>query len=131
LADRKQALQFSDGPSRKKPAAGAHLAALRKAAGLSQAAPAEAIGVPQSNIGFWEFADKPPRSDVLPALSRVLGVSVESLLSPGAESSLKSKHRGPKGKLIKAFEIASSLPKKQQELVEKFVDTLAAQLKAG
>ncbi len=42
---------------RKQPRQGAHLAALRKAAGLTQAELADAVGVPQTNIAFWEFSD--------------------------------------------------------------------------
>ena len=116
--------------TRKQPKQGAHLAALRQAAGLTQAELADAIGVPQTNIAFWEFADKPPRSDVLPKLATVLGVSVELLLAPAALPP-PARKRGPRGRLLKAFEAASSLPKRQQQLVEQFVSTLVAQRKAG
>lgn len=112
--------------TRKPPKQGAHLAALRRAAGLTQAELADAIGVPQTNIAFWEFSDKPPRSDVLPKLAEVLGVSVEALLSPATPPPAYNK-RGPKGRLLRAFEAASSLPKRQQQLVEQFVSTLLAQ----
>jgi transcriptional regulator with XRE-family HTH domain len=60
-----------------RPSQGAHLAALRQAAGFSQSALAAQVGETQQNIAFWEQSDKPPRSDVLPKLARVLGVSVE------------------------------------------------------
>jgi transcriptional regulator with XRE-family HTH domain len=56
-----------------RPPQGAHLAALRQAAGLSQSALATRVGESQQNIAFWEQSDKPPRSDVLPRLARVLG----------------------------------------------------------
>jgi len=111
-------------------AQGAHLAALRRAAGLSQAELAKAIGVHQSNVAFWEFSDKPPRSDVLPALAEILGVTFEKLLSP-SDSSSQIHRPGPKGKLLKAFEAAASLPRKQQALVEQFVSTLLAQHKGA
>ncbi len=114
--------------SRQRPRQGAHLYQLRQSAGLTQAEVAAALRVPQANIAFWEYADKPPRSDLLPVLAKVLGVTVESLLSPGAPV---AQRRGPKGKLLKAFEEASSLPRRQQELVESFVSTLLAQRKAG
>lgn len=76
-------------------------------------------------MAFWEFADKPPRSDVLPQLAKVLGVTVEAILSPGAAR--VAQRRGPKGKLLKAFEEASALPRRQQALVEQFISTLLAQ----
>ena len=116
--------------SRTPPKQGAHLAALRRAASITQAELADAIGVPQTNIAFWEFSDKPPRSDVLPKLAAVLSVSVEALLSPSSPPP-SPKKRGPRGRLLRAFEAASSLPKRQQQLVEQFVTTLVAQRKAG
>ena len=122
-------LEMSRRSSRARPKQGAHLMALRQAAGLTQAEVARVLGVPQQNVTFWEFAEKPPRSDVLPKLAQLLGVSVEAILSPGATNA--PARRGPKGKLLKAFEAASALPRRQQELVEQFVSTLVAQRKAG
>jgi transcriptional regulator with XRE-family HTH domain len=115
--------------NRTRPKQGAHLMQLRQAAGLTQAEVARVLGVPQQNVAFWEFAEKPPRSDVLPKLAQLLGVSVEAIISPGATS--PPARRGPKGKLQKAFEAASSLPRSQQQLVEQFVSTLLAQRKVG
>src|ERR1051325_3457391 len=56
------------------------LAMLRKDAGLSQVQLAAKIGVHASNIAFWELSGTPPRGEVLPALARELGVSVDELL---------------------------------------------------
>lgn len=112
------------------PTQGAHLAALRRSAGLTQAELADAVGVPHTNIAFWEFSDKPPRSDFLPKLAQALDVTVEVLLAPTAPPP-PARKRGPRGRLLRAFEAASSLPKRQQQLVEQFVSTLVAQRKAG
>ncbi len=126
------AASMSRTSTRPRPKQGAHLAALRQAAGLTQAELADAVGVTQPNIAFWEFAEKPPRSDILPALAEVLGVSLEVLLNPGSRpASTKVPKRGPKGRMLKTFEAASALPKRQQQLVEQFVSTLLAQRKAG
>ena len=111
--------------TRRRPRQGAHLFELRQTAGLTQAELAVALGVQQQTVAFWEFADKPPRSDVLPQLAKVLGVTVEAILSPGAAH--VAQRRGPKGKLLKAFEEASALPRRQQALVEQFISTLLAQ----
>lgn len=59
-----------------RPTQGARLLALRNAAGLSQTELARLVGETQANISFWERTDKPPRSDVLPKLAKVLGVSL-------------------------------------------------------
>ena len=113
-----------------RPRQGARLAALRQAAGLTQAEVADAIGVPQQNVAYWEISSKPPRSDVIPALAKLLGVKIEALLSADPLPTALQRP-GPKGKLLKAFEAASSLPRNQQALVEQFVSTLLAQRKAG
>src|SRR5262245_14262399 len=60
-----------------RPKQGAHLLALRKKAGLTQIELASAVGVPQATIAFWEWTDKPPRSDVLPKMAKALSVTVE------------------------------------------------------
>jgi transcriptional regulator with XRE-family HTH domain len=110
-----------------RPAQGARLAALRKAAGLSQAELAKALGVPQSSIGFWETASKPPRSDILPKLAKALGVRVEDLL--GSAPIAAPGRPGRVGKLQRALEQAAVLPRRQQELVVEFVNTLVQRQK--
>jgi transcriptional regulator with XRE-family HTH domain len=115
-------LDMSRRSTRRRPPQGAHLAQLRQAAGLTQAELAAALGETQQNVAFWEFASKPPRSDVLPQLAKALGVTVEAILSPGAAHI--AQRRGPKGKLLEAFEAASSLPKGQQEKLREVIDAM-------
>jgi transcriptional regulator with XRE-family HTH domain len=83
---------------------------------------ADAVGVPQTNIAYWETSSKPPRSDVLPRLAEVLGVPVEQLL--GDRPAAPGRRSGPVGKLQRVFEEASSLPRRDQRLVAEFVATL-------
>jgi transcriptional regulator with XRE-family HTH domain len=113
-----------------RPKQGARLLALRTAAGLTQIQLAEQLGVPHSNIAFWEWSDKPPRSDLLPRLARLLGCSVDDILGdPGGAGT--PRRPGPVGKLQRVFEQARSLPRRDQELVAKFVATLVEQRKAS
>ena len=111
--------------SKPRPRQGARLAALRRAAGLTQAELADVVGETQRNIAYWEQADKPPRSDVIPKLASVLGVSVETLLIADGELA-PGRRPGPVGRAQKAFERVSELPRRQQakiiELVEALVD---------
>ena len=102
---------------------GAHLVELRKAAGLSQNQLADNLGMPQSNISFWEQWEKPPRGEVLPKLAEALAVSLDELLNFKAP---KPKG-GPKGKVKEAFEAVAKLPRRQQEHVLKVVNALVAQ----
>lgn len=107
-----------------RPTQGARLLALRKAAGLSQTQLAERVGETQGNISFWERTDKPPRSDILPKLARVLGVSVEALLGvrdDAPEAPPLAPGPGRTGELQRAFEEARKLPRRQQQKVVEFV----------
>lgn len=105
-----------------RPKQGMHLAELRKAAGFSQYDLARVVGVPQPNIAYWEYSEKPPRSDVLPKMAEALGVRVEELLNGGAQlAAARTRKGGPTGKVRKVFEQVSKLPRRQQEKVVEFV----------
>jgi transcriptional regulator with XRE-family HTH domain len=103
-----------------RPAQGARLVELRKAAGLTQVEFAHFLGESQQNITFWEHSEKPPRSDILPKMAKILGVTVEQILgvSPIAE-----RRPGPIGKTQKIFEEVARLPRSQQD---KIIDIVAA-----
>jgi DNA-binding XRE family transcriptional regulator len=88
--------------------------------GLTQTELAHFLAVPQPNITFWEWSDKPPRSDVLPPMAKALGVSVEDLLVDSSPQTLP-KRPGPIGEVQRAFEEVRSLPRKQQCKVVEFV----------
>lgn len=110
--------------SRPRPAQGARLLALRKAAGLTQAELARLVAETQVNISFWERTDKPPRSDVLPRMAKVLGVPIDALLGDRAAAPQPpplSVGPGPVSQVQHAFEEVRRLPKKQQRKVVEFV----------
>ena len=54
--------------------------ALRRAAGLSQEALAEQVGVSRQAIGKWESGASDPSTMNLMALAKLFGVSAEELL---------------------------------------------------
>ena len=110
--------------SKSRPRQGARLAELRRAAHLSQAALARLIGESQQNVAYWEQSEKPPRSDVLPKLAHVLGVSVEQILDVKTPIARRS---GPVGKVRKLFEDVSELPRRQQDKVVELVSALVQQ----
>jgi transcriptional regulator with XRE-family HTH domain len=113
-----------------RPAQGAHLAALRQRAGLTQSALGRLVGEKQQIIAFWEQSEKPPRSDVLPKLARVLGVPIESLLSPSAPTpSFLARTGGPAGKVRRLFDEVSRLPRRQQDKIVEFLGPIVEQFK--
>ncbi len=113
-----------------RPKLGAHLAALRVNAGLSQEELAQRVGVLQQTIAFWEQSNRPPRSDILVKLADALSVSVDTLLSETDVTMVAAKKKGgPDGKLRRIFEDASSLPRRQQEKIAEFVSAFINQYK--
>lgn len=113
--------------ARTRPKQGSRLAALRRSAGLTQTELAQLVGESQQNIAFWEASEKPPRSDVLPKLARVLGVQIDHLLE-GADLP-KTRKAGPVGRVQKIFEEVAALPRKQQERIVETVSALVEQYK--
>ena len=55
------------------------LAPRRKAAGMTQAQLAEAIGVERAALGMWEIGASWPSARILPALADVLLCTVDAL----------------------------------------------------
>jgi hypothetical protein len=61
---------------------------------------------------------------LLHQLAKALGVRVEDILG---EQPVEQRRPGPVGKLQRVFEQAVSLPRRQQDLVARFVATLIEQ----
>lgn len=109
--------------SRQRPPMAQRLVELRQQAGLTQTELAAAVGVAVSNIAFWELKGTPPRGEVLPALAKSLGVSVDEILGvvpPKAKPAAK-------GRLQLALDAAAKLPRRQQAKVAEFVEAFVAQ----
>ena len=114
--------------TRPRSAYGKQLAQLRKAAGLTQVELAAILGVPQSNIAFWEQSEKPPRSDVLSKMAQTFGVRLEELLKVEGEKRTAAKKRnGPTGRVREVFDRVSKLPRRQQEKIVEFVSAFVNQ----
>ena len=80
---------------------GARLAELRKAAGYTQVQLAEALGMSQRMIAYYESIEDNPLARILLLLSETLGVSTDELLGaapirPSSRRSLASRAKGKK-----------------------------------
>lgn len=116
---------LSGRPSKKKATdSGVRLAALRKQAGLSQAALAEAVGIPQRTISFYEREAVAIPSTLVPTLAKVLGVSMEELL--GINDGAQRAKRGPKSQLERQLEAIATLPRNQQQKILAVVEAMIA-----
>lgn len=109
-----------------RPKQGAHLAALRKKAGMTQAELGLAIEEKQQNIANWEKSSRPPRGDVLISLAQALGVTVDDLIHPENMAETQIKVR-PASKAMATFEEVTRLPRRQQAKILNVVDALLAQ----
>ena len=105
--------------SNSRPAFGERIARLRVAAGLTQEQLAEAMGVTQRVVTYWEREARSVRADQLAELAGVLGTGVDALLH-GSGSAKKQR-------LPSVIEKLQSLPKKRQTEILKQVESLIAE----
>lgn len=108
---------------------GARLAVLRQQAGLTQVELANLIGEKQQTIAYWERSSRPPRSDALPKLARVLGVQLEDLVKSSGAVPEPSPKIGPTGRVQKLFTEVARLPRRQQDKIIEFVSAFIDQHK--
>jgi transcriptional regulator with XRE-family HTH domain len=103
---------------------GARIAQLRKEAGLSQQAVADALEIAQQTYANYEVARARPAVSMLPMLAQLFGVSVDELL--GLHKNGPGK-RGPTPLLQKQIERLNRLPKAQQRVVMQMLDGVLSQ----
>ena len=111
------------------PECGARLAALRKAAGLSQAQLGDAVGIPARSVSFYERKAQSIPSHLVPQFAKALGVTAEEVL--GIDPVRSKSKRGPKSDLEKRFAQINELPRGQQKKILEAVDAMIAQQRAA
>ena len=103
---------------------GARIAGLRKEAGLSQQAVADALEIAQQTYANYEVARARPSVSMLPTFAQLFGVSVDELLGLHRGGTGK---RGPTPLLQKQIERLTRLPKSQQKVVMQMLDGVLSQ----
>jgi transcriptional regulator with XRE-family HTH domain len=104
---------------------GQRIAILRKARGLTQVQLAEHMGVAQQTLAHYEAGRLRLLAGALPTLADELGVSVEDLL--GESKTKPRSKRGPAPKIQQQLERVSALPKSEQRVVMRLIDSMFAQ----
>jgi transcriptional regulator with XRE-family HTH domain len=99
---------------------GARLAALRKAAGITQTAFAAEIGVSQRMMAYYEGPAAQPPANLLPAMAQTLGVSIDALL--GTETS-RRKAKASDTRMQRRLQQIASLPADERRQLLQLVDT--------
>jgi transcriptional regulator with XRE-family HTH domain len=106
-------------------ALGARIAQLRKEAGLSQQAMADALEIPQQTYANYEVARARPPVSLLPELAQLFSISVDDLL--GLHRVGAAGKRGPTPQLQQKIEQLSRLPKAKQKLVMEMLEGVISQ----
>ncbi|MGH7166275.1 MAG: helix-turn-helix domain-containing protein [Nitrospiraceae bacterium] len=98
---------------------GARLAALRKAAGYTQAELAADVGTTQRMMAYYERQAEHPPAHLLPALAQALGISTDDLLGV---TPMKRATR-PTGRLQRRLQQLEKMPPKAKRQVLQVLDT--------
>ena len=104
---------------------GRRITALRKDAGMTQTQVAQALNVSQQAVQAWEAGRRRIQISILPAVARLLAVSLEDLL--GEEPEKIARKRGPAPKWQQLIEEIDSLPKANQKMISEMLSALIVQ----
>ena len=107
---------------------GARIAALRREAGMSQAELAKRLNISPSAVGMYEQGRREPGTELLVTMARVLGVSVDYLLTGNpAERDMKILEQTLTNRVLAAdrrLEERKDRPFSRQELAVLFAALL-------
>jgi transcriptional regulator with XRE-family HTH domain len=109
-------------PIKDAPLFGQRLAAVRKSRGWSQIKLAEKLGTNQKVIDYYERRAANPSLAFIQKAAKVLEVSTVDLV--GNESNNPKSKPGPPPALALRFERIRQLPRKEQDFVIRFLDTV-------
>lgn len=114
-------------PSKSAPLFGQHLAAARKAKGLSQEQFAKLLGTTRTAVDYYERRAINPSIDLIRRCADALGFAASEFVGDEAATATPRK-RGPKSELEQRMEVVAKLPRARQRKILEVVDAL---LKAG
>lgn len=100
---------------------GARLAALRKAAGYTQAELGAELGVSQRMMAFYESPEANPPASTLAAMAAALRISVDELV--GAASRTKRAAKPTNSRLQRRLNLIEKLGAKEKRQILQFLDT--------
>jgi transcriptional regulator with XRE-family HTH domain len=107
--------------TRQAPPFGQRLAEARREKGLTQPELGKLLGMSRERIDYYERRAKNPALEVVQACARVLGVPVLQLVG---DDEPQRKKTGPVSQLERKFQEVKRLPKKKQEFILQFLDTV-------
>jgi transcriptional regulator with XRE-family HTH domain len=105
------------------PMFGQRLSEARRAKGWTQAQLADALNTNLKMIDYYERRAKNPALEVVQACAKVLDVPASYLVGDDEPQSNKKK-TGPVSPLERKFQEVRKLPKKKQDFILQFLDTI-------
>lgn len=99
---------------------GERLAGLRKAANITQTAFAQEVGISQRMMAYYERPTARPPANLLPAIAKTLGVSVDALL--GLETS-KRRAKASDTRLARRLLEVEKLGAAEKRQIMQIIDT--------
>jgi transcriptional regulator with XRE-family HTH domain len=110
-------------------ALGQRIAKARSAADLTQVQLAEALGISQPQLAFYEVGKRRVPVSLLPGLAKALGISIEALIADDEAASLattttRRTRRGPVSRLEQQLDAIAKLPKARQKFVSEMLDNV-------
>jgi transcriptional regulator with XRE-family HTH domain len=110
-------------------ALGQRIAKARSAADLTQVQLAEALGISQPQLAFYEVGKRRVPVSLLPGLAKALGISIEALIADDDAASLaattpRRTRRGPVSRLEQQLDAIAKLPKARQKFVSEMLDNV-------
>lgn len=109
---------------------GARIAKARKERGLTQQALADSLGIAQQTLAHYEVGRIGVGIAMLPTLAELLDLSFDEILLGHPTIRLPGK-RGPASRFEQQIDAVARLPKGEQRIVTRFLDTMIAQSAIG
>lgn len=112
---------------------GQRIAKARSAADLTQVQLADALGISQPQLASYEVGRRRVPVSMLPRLAKLLSTPMEALIGEddgsGAPATLVQRRtrRGPVSRLEQQLDAVTRLPRAEQKIVTRFLDTMIAQ----
>ena len=90
---------------------------------------ADALGLSQPQLAFYELGKRRVPVSMLPGLAKVLGISIEALIADNAAAQVaatppRRTRRGPVSRLEQQLDAIAKLPKARQKFVSEMLDNV-------
>lgn len=110
-------------------ALGQRIAEQRKAHAITQVQLAEQLGISQQAMNSFEKGRRRVPVSLLPVIAQALDTTLDALVADNTVPTIKSapKKRGPAPKIQQQLERVAALPKSEQRVIAKVLDSMLAQ----